>query len=220
MAINTPQQAISKANSITTGYGGYCLAFVQDCYNAKPVEPHAKAAWTNSNHKHTTANTTNIPTGAPIWFDSPTSPRYGHCAIYLGAGMMRTTDSSDNRIHTVAVSTWTRAGYRLLGWTEDIENQMIPGLTSVNQNASSKPVVIAGRYKCVVDALNVRDKPSTSGKIVATYKRGQTLNLQAWGEFHDGYLWGRYVGGSGNTRYIAMGVQSGQTCSQWYLALN
>ena len=217
--VNTPTQAINKAKSITNGYGGYCLAFIQDCYNAKAVEPSAIAAWNNSDHKHPTTSLDGIPAGAPIYFSG--GGPYGHVALYLGQGMMRTTNSADNKIHTDPVSLWTgNYGYTLLGWTEDIENQMIPGLTSVNQDASSKPVVIAGRYKCVVDALNVRDKPSTSGKIVDTYKRGQTLNLQAWGEFHDGYLWGRYVGGSGNTRYIAIGVKSGQTCSQWYLALN
>lgn len=215
--VNTPSQAIAKANSITTGYGGLCLAFVQDCYGAAAVEPSAIAAWNNSAHKHPTTSLDGIPVGAPIYFSG--GGPYGHVAIYLGNGMMRTTNSADNLIHTDPVSTWQSWGYTLLGWTEDIENQMIPGLTSGTSGAAAdtgSPIVIGGRYKCVVDALNVRDTPSTAGKIVATYTRGQTVNLEAWGEYHDGYLWGRYVGGSGNTRYIAIGTQSGD----WYLAID
>ena len=219
MGINTPQQAIAKANTITTGYGGYCLKFVQDCYNAKAVEPSAIAAWNNSRHRHPTTSLAGIPVGAPIYFSG--GGPYGHVAIYLGNGMMRTTNSTDNRIHTDPVSLWTGSyGYTLLGWTEDIENQTIPGLTTnTGSQAASGPIVVKGKYICQVDALNVRATPSMTGKVVATYKRGQSVNLDAWGEFRDGYLWGRYTAVSGKTRYIAIGVQSGQTCSTWYLGL-
>ena len=218
--VNTPSQAIAKANSITTGYGGLCLAFVQDCYGAAAVEPSAIAAWNNSAHKHPTTSLDGIPVGAPIYFSG--GGPYGHVAIYLGDSLMRTTNSADNLIHTDPVSLWTGSyGYSLLGWTEDIEGQMIPGLTANNTQPAGQPIVVAGTYRCDVDALNVRDTPSTAGKIVATYKRGQTVNLDAWGEFRDGYLWGRYTGAqSGQKRYVAVGVQAGQTCSQWYLTLN
>ena len=215
--VNTPSRAIAKANGITSGYGGLCLAFVQDCYNAQAVEPSAISAWNNSQHKHPTSSLDGTPVGAPIYFSG--GGPYGHVAIYLGNGMMRTTNSTDNLIHTDPVSTWQSWGYTLLGWTEDIENQLIPGLTSGTSGGSTNtgnPIVIAGRYRCVVDALNVRDAPTINGTVVATYTRGQTVNLEAWGEYHDGYLWGRYTGGSGNTRYIAIGTQSGD----WYLAID
>ncbi|OZG68292.1 SH3 domain-containing protein [Bifidobacterium eulemuris] len=91
------------------------------------------------------------------------------------------------------------------------------GTTASNGNsASSNPVVVAGNYRCVVDVLNVRDQPTVKGATVAQYKKGQTVNLEGWGVYADGYLWGRYKGGSGKTRYIAIGTQSGE----WYLALN
>ena len=80
---------------------------------------------------------------------------------------------------------------------------------------SSGPIVVAGTYQVDVDALNVRDRPSTSGATVATYRRGQTVNLDAWGVYADGYLWGRYTAHSGAVRYIAIGTQGGD----WYLAL-
>lgn len=220
--VNTPAQAIAKANGIAKGYGGYCLKFVQDCYNAVARDPSAIVAWNNSTMKHATTDVNSIPVGAPIYFSG--GGPYGHVAIYLGNGMMRTTNSSDNLIHTDPVATWQSWGYTLLGWTGDIEGQTIPDLNAPTAPAPSpspsRPTVIAGTYTVLVDALNVRDKPSTSGQVVATYTKGQTVNLEAWGTFADGYLWGRYVGGSGATRYIAIGVQSGQTCSEWYLGLN
>ena len=63
----------------------------------------------------------------------------------------------------------------------------------------------AGAYMVAVDALNVRDAPSLSGTVVATYTRGETIALEDAGLYADGYLWGRYTGAtSGQSRYVAM----------------
>ncbi|RSX51333.1 SH3 domain-containing protein [Bifidobacterium samirii] len=86
---------------------------------------------------------------------------------------------------------------------------------TVTAPAQSGPIVVAGTYLVDVDALNVRHRPSTSGAVVATYRRGQTVNLDAWGVYADGYLWGRYTSYGGQVRYIAIGTQGGD----WYLAL-
>lgn len=65
--------------------------------------------------------------------------------------------------------------------------------------------VVAGRYK-VVDksGLNVRANPSTSAAIVATYKYGQTVYLDGTSKTADGFIWGRYRGGSGKLRWVAV----------------
>lgn len=133
MTINTTSKALQKAYSITRGYGGYCLLFVQTCYNASPRYPSAISAWNASNRKHETSNTNSIPVGAPIWFAPHGSP-YGHVAIYAGNGNMRTTNSSTGLIHTDSVSRWQKSGYKLLGYTDDIEGQSIPDLTD-NRNS-------------------------------------------------------------------------------------
>jgi hypothetical protein len=133
--MRTPEQAIATSLVITTGYGGMCLAFVQDCYGAIPRDPSAITAWNNSKHQHPTADPNQVPRGAPIYF-APHGDPYGHVAIYLGNGTMRTTNSATGRIHTDPVSLWTGAyGYRMLGWTSDIEGQPIPNLDNNQQGA-------------------------------------------------------------------------------------
>ena len=126
--IATPAQAIAKANSIHSGYAGMCLKFVQDCYNAAARFPSALAAWQGSTARHALGRSVSgVPQGAPLYMTDG-NPN-GHVAIYLGGGRMRTTNSADGKIHTDPVSLWTgKYGYRLQGWTSDIEGQAIPGL--------------------------------------------------------------------------------------------
>lgn len=133
MTINTTAQAVSKANSITTGYAGMCLLFVQTCYNAQARYSSAWNAWIASKHKHETTDVSKIPVGAPIWF-KPLGNPYGHVAINLGNGYMRTTNSATKRVETDKISTWQHWGYQLVGYTTDIEDQAIPDL----QDTSSK----------------------------------------------------------------------------------
>jgi hypothetical protein len=62
----------------------------------------------------------------PIWFDSPSSS-YGHVAVYVGGGRMVTTHASTNKIGEDSVATWVNDyGYRLLGWSDDINGVTIP----------------------------------------------------------------------------------------------
>lgn len=68
----------------------------------------------------------------------------------------------------------------------------------------------AGTYRVVADHLNVRDRASTSGAVVAGYDEGETVVLDAWSTEADGYLWGRYTAWSGAVRYIAAGVVGGE----------
>lgn len=80
--------------------------------------------------------------------------------------------------------------------------------------AESSANVLQGAYRVAVDKLNVRDQPSLSGNVVATYSNGQTVNLDRWGVVADGYIWGRYTAYSGAVRYIALGPADKST---WYL---
>ena len=80
--------------------------------------------------------------------------------------------------------------------------------------AESSANVLQGTYRVAVDKLNVRDQPSLSGNVVATYSNGQTVNLDHWGTVADGYIWGRYTAYSGAIRYIALAPEDK---SSWYL---
>lgn len=74
-----------------------------------------------------------------------------------------------------------------------------------------------GTYRCNVDSLNVRDRPSLSGAVVASYSRGETVVLDDWYTVADGYVWSRYTGRSGATRYIAVGKATGKPEADDYL---
>ena len=130
MSLRTPPEAIEYATThLTTGYNGLCLAHVQDAYGAVPIEPSAISAWNNSRYKHRTTNLASAPYGAPIYWSQPGNP-YGHIALHLDGDRMLTTDSAAGHPHTASISDWqNRYGYQPLGWTEDIENQPIPGLS-------------------------------------------------------------------------------------------
>lgn len=80
--------------------------------------------------------------------------------------------------------------------------------------AESSANVLQGAYRVAVDKLNVRDQPSLSGNVVATYSNGQTVNLDRWGVVADGYIWGRYTAYSGAIRYVALAPADKST---WYL---
>lgn len=82
------------------------------------------------------------------------------------------------------------------------------------QPAESSANVLQGAYRVAVDKLNVRDRPSLSGNVVATYSNGQTVNLDHWGTVADGYIWGRYTAYSGAIRCVALAPADKST---WYL---
>lgn len=74
--------------------------------------------------------------------------------------------------------------------------------------------VVAGAYVVACDSLNVRSAPSTGATVVASYGRGQTVNLDHWGMVADGYIWGHYTAYSGAVRYVALAPADKST---WYL---
>lgn len=79
---------------------------------------------------------------------------------------------------------------------------------AAKQAASSS--VPAGRYVCVVNALNVRAAPTTASAVVAKYHRGQTVTLDGACAVSDGCVWGRYTGAtSGRKRYVAVRTTKG-----------
>lgn len=139
MSIRTPTAAVAYAQQhLTTGYNGLCLAHVQDAYGAKAVDSSAIAAWNNSPYKHHLSDLAAAPYGAPVYWSQPGNP-YGHIALHLTGDQMYTTDSAAGHPHVASMSEWQRLyGYQPLGWTEDIERQMIPGLSQTSTATNGK----------------------------------------------------------------------------------
>ncbi len=59
------------------------------------------------------------------------------------------------------------------------------------------------------DTINVRDKPSTSGKVVAQYKKGQSVIYDKFCH-NGGYVWLSYIANSGARRYMVAGRSNGK----------
>lgn len=79
------------------------------------------------------------------------------------------------------------------------------------------PTGFGGTYRCTVDGLCVRTKPSTTGGKVAFYSKGMTVVLDDWYTSADEYIWGRYTAASGNVRYVAVGRDTGKVEPDDYL---
>jgi len=136
----TAAQALAWAKTQKSGYSGMCLQFVRTAFGVPAKYVSAIAAWNNAKAKHATTNVAEIPVGAPIFFGGST---YGHVAIYAGNGLMVTTNSGLGRPTTQAVALWQGWGYKLLGWSEDING------VKVISKPTPKPV--AAGAKLVVD---------------------------------------------------------------------
>ena len=61
-----------------------------------------------------------------------------------------------------------------------------------------------GNAEVLVDVLNIRDNPSINANIVGKYYKGETIYNYDYVYDRDGFRWVRYVGGSGNYRYVAV----------------
>ncbi|MET3558715.1 hypothetical protein ABID29_001841 [Streptococcus rupicaprae] len=78
--------------------------------------------------------------------------------------------------------------------------------TTTPAASGAKQYTEHGTMTVVVDALNVRRAPNTSGQIVAVYKKGQVVKYDKVIVDDNGYAWISYIGGSGKRNYIATGA--------------
>lgn len=76
-----------------------------------------------------------------------------------------------------------------------------------------------GTYTVMVGTLNIRTLPTTSGRDVGDYRRGQTVVLDSWYTVSNGYVWGRYTAWGGSIRYIAVGKATGKPEASDFLIL-
>ena len=82
------EQAVAWAKKKlgVTMYKGKCQAFVADCYayGAGMTRRSASSAKVARNLWRVSTSQSNIPVGAAVYFDSPTSPQYGHVGLHIG----------------------------------------------------------------------------------------------------------------------------------------
>ena len=67
-------------------YKGYCQRFVSKCYSSGAGMPYANASSAKVARSmwRVSKSRANVPVGAAVYFDSPTSPQYGHVGLHIG----------------------------------------------------------------------------------------------------------------------------------------
>jgi hypothetical protein len=136
-----------------------CLWTVQEWFGSPHLHPDA---WTHA--KHVTLISGTPPPGVPVWYGPGTGSRFGHVALSLGGGRIRSTDCpregvvGDDDLH------WPqrRWGHDYIGWSTSIGGQPIPGLGGDDDMTPEQAKTLddiawtVGQIKGQPDAINPR----------------------------------------------------------------
>jgi hypothetical protein len=123
--MRTAAQAVAQARRYRTNRVGMCLFHVQSWLGAPWSGPYAYWAWQHARHKH--PGDKNPPPGVPVYWSGG---RYGHIALSVGGGRVRSTDwPRRGHVGECTIDQLSRAwGKRYAGWAADIGGQNIPGV--------------------------------------------------------------------------------------------
>lgn len=160
MTLRNREEAAKVAENTHTNHVGWCQLIVHDYYNAPSVgdfdgdgAADAEDGWKSepARYKHFDRNP---PRGVPVSFVGG-SHDYGHRAISLGNGLIRSTDFSGNtRVWTPGqmgngtIDQVARAmGVTYAGWSESIDGVLIP------LPASQRPKTRGARVKDAIIKL-------------------------------------------------------------------
>ena len=196
------------------GRRGWCLEYVDNAggvaVKAPPRLPSAQAAL-NAERKAKRLRTTALPLNVwvPIFFEFRRGPftHLGHVAL------ARRKSNGSVEIRDTETRSGARAVYQsiqqLINWFGAYSPSYAGWSTHCSGRKYAEPKPKApkrisryGTARVVVDALNVRDNSSTSSKVVAQYKKGQTFNYDSYIKAN-GYTWLSYISWSGKRRYVA-----------------
>jgi|SRR5262245_956210 len=120
----TAKQSARNAINDKTNSPGYCLQQTRLWCGISSRYPDASTAWANTNDRHPGGR--KPPRGAAVYWTGG-SHGYGHIALSLGDGKIRSTDAGGSgRVATVQLG-WVEAhwGLRYAGWAWDINEQTI-----------------------------------------------------------------------------------------------
>jgi hypothetical protein len=118
----------SRAEADQVNDPGYCLQQCRIWAGIGALYPDAATAWRNTNHRH--PGDRNPPRGAPVYWTGG-SAGYGHIAISLGEGRVRSTDAGGTGKVATRDLAWFDTHWPSLdyaGWAEDINEVTIPDI--------------------------------------------------------------------------------------------
>lgn len=155
-AENTAARTVARARQFTSySPQGYCANYVSNCVsngNFGYGISSAIDAWRKATHKHTTGTP---PAGAPVYWGNGV---YGHIAISVGGGKVRSTDYpalrrvGETDIHNLE-NYFGMAPGRYLGWSSDLAGRLIYGLqgTVAPTPAPSSPSLTAAQKALIAN---------------------------------------------------------------------
>ena len=161
----TPSQAVAYANRQGRWKSGMCLQFVRTCFGVGSRYGSASIGWRNTKYRHTSVP----PPGVPVWWTGG-SRGFGHIAISVGGGYVRSTDfPGAGGVGKVAIRTLTRRWrqtYR--GWSEDINGVRVWRPTAVRTGRAGRAAPTAAAPAA---RARVRVKPLLDASVIASYAR-------------------------------------------------
>lgn len=132
------EEAAQRAEKATTFGAGMCQLWTREIFGAPSAgdrdrdgDADAVDGWISEPSAHRHPDDRNPPRGVPVSFNGG-SRGFGHRAVSLGNGKIRSTDMSGKyytpgRIGTCTIADIEKAmGVRYLGWSNTITGQMIP----------------------------------------------------------------------------------------------
>jgi hypothetical protein len=128
-------QTARAAERVTRNPPGYCLQWVHQRAGIPAKYLSASEAWQHAGHKHRGDRTP--PVGAAVYWTGG-SHGYGHIAISVGHGKVRSTDAGgEGRVATVPVGWAHRAwGLHYAGWSSSLNGYTIPGVAGHHADAT------------------------------------------------------------------------------------
>ena len=157
--MRSASEAVRYARRFTTNRRGMCLYHVQTWLGAPWSGPYAEWAYHKWGGQH--PGDKNPPPGVPVYWHNPRS-RYGHIALSVGGGRVRSTDwPGSGRVSELSIDQMTRAwGLQYLGWSSRIGGQAIPGIgssTPSRSHGSGRHVYVNKLHYGVKDSDSVRE---------------------------------------------------------------
>lgn len=176
--------AVANARRTTRNQIGMCLWQVQEWWGSGHAWPDAISQWNHTTQHRDRA----IPIGAPVFYYSST---HGHIAIYVGGGMIRSTDAPSDGYTSEVPLDWPAArwAHPYLGWGSRL------GLSNLPLGGSPAPpagvVVYLSRLhvgqtasdsvKALQSRLNaIRYPPYANVPVTGDYESLTDASVRAW----------------------------------------
>lgn len=125
--VRNAEQTATSAESSQTNPVGMCLQWSRERATIGALQPDAATAWKHAHNRH--PGDKNPPRGAMVYWTGG-SKGYGHIAVSLGGGKIRSSDANGNGTPATVSIDWPtqKWGMPYAGWADNVNDQVIPGV--------------------------------------------------------------------------------------------